>query len=137
MASHFIAALKVPAIRSAHARAHAAGDEGDDPNEHLDVDTSMEVEASETDTEAIREASVTDFDAGDVVGKVLAFVAQIRACGEDTRNYLKDLSFSHGCPTLEIKLWVRSRWGSLSDCFSVIHAQRKVRASFLIISPSE
>jgi hypothetical protein len=128
MASHFVAALKIPAVRSAHGRAHGGGDEHDS-NEHLDIDTSMEVEASETDTEAIREASVTDFDAGDVVGKVLAFVAQIRACGEDTRDYLKHLSFSHSCPALEIKLWVRSRWGSLSDCFSVILAQRKVCSS--------
>ena len=40
---------------------------GDDEDE-LDVDTSMEMEASADDVEALREASLTDFEPGDVVG---------------------------------------------------------------------
>lgn len=127
MASHFVTALKISTMRSMRQRIHSdLNDDDDDDLDHFDVDINVEVEASETDAEAMREASNTEFDAGDVVGKVLAFVAQLRACSEDSRDYLRDLSASHGCPRWEIKLWVRTRWGSLSDCFHVVLAQRKV-----------
>ena len=36
---------------------------------------SMEVEVSEDDLDAICEASVTDFDVGDIVGKLMALVS--------------------------------------------------------------
>lgn len=94
----------------------------------------MEVEASEDDLDAIHEASVTHFDAGDVVGKLMALVSQLRLCGEDTRNYLKYLSLSNGAPDWEIKLWVRTRWGSLSDCFRTVLAVRKVSSSLFLFA---
>ena len=87
---------------------------------------SMEVEASEDDLNAIREVSITDFDAGNVVGKLMALVSQLRSCGDDTRDYLKYLSLSNGAPEWEIKLWVRTCWGSLSDCFQTVLAIQKV-----------
>ena len=37
----------------------------------------MEVEASGDDEDVMCEASVTDFDAGDVIGKLMAFIAQL------------------------------------------------------------
>jgi hypothetical protein len=45
---------------------------------------SMEIEASADDVEAMQEALMTEFDAGDVIGKLMAFIAQIRVCGEET-----------------------------------------------------
>jgi hypothetical protein len=74
------------------------------------------------------EASETDFEPGDIVGKMMACIAQLRSCGEDTRDYLKKLGDVQGCPQLEIKLWIRSRWGSLSDCFRVTLTLQKVQS---------
>jgi hypothetical protein len=104
MACHFVKALKIAPLARVKQQLHAKGNDdetegtneedeeaGDDEDE-LDVDTSMEVEASADDVEALREASLTDFEPGDVVGKLMAFVSQLRSCGEDTRDYLKKLA---------------------------------------------
>jgi hypothetical protein len=93
----------------------------------FDVETSMEMEALADDAEAMHAALSTEFDAGDVVGKLLGFIAQIRASSEDTRGYLAQLAMKQGCPVLEIKLWFCTRWGSLSDCFCTVLALQKVR----------
>ena len=86
----------------------------------------MDAGASSDDVEAMKELLITEFEAGDVVGKLMAFINQLWQCGEDTRDYLKELCVSNNCPPLEIQLWVHTRWGSLSNCFSVILAQQKV-----------
>jgi hypothetical protein len=146
MACHFVAALKIPSLRTIKSTLHnvrdAAGaveddemdnndgdkvdDNNEDENDVFDVDTGMDIEAAEDDTAAIKAACVTSFRPGDVVGKIMAFIAQLRASSEDTREYLKKISISRGCNALEIKVWVRGRWGSLSDCFRVILSQQKV-----------
>ena len=50
--------------------------------EDFDINTNMEVEALGDDEDATREASITEFDVGDVVGKLMAFIAQLRSCSE-------------------------------------------------------
>ena len=139
MACHFIKALNITPLARVKHHLHGKGKgkeaeveevdeeaEGSDSDDDLDIDTNMELEASADDTDALREASETDFEPGDVVGKIMALIAQLRSCGEDTRNYLKKLGDMQGCPQLEIKLWIRTRWGSLSDCFSVTLTLQKV-----------
>ena len=135
MASHFVSALNISRPKDSHKRIHAAINDPDfedceDDGINLDVETNMEVEASGDNEEVLREASITDFDAGDVVGKLMAFIAQLRSCSEGTQNYLTELAVSNGCVPWHIKLWVRTRWGSLSDCFRSVLAIRKV-SSFL------
>ena len=83
MASHFVSALNISCLRCTQKRIHVAIDEAADMDtgsdngdgledeENLDVDTNMEGEASEDDEDALREASVTNFDAGNVVGKLI------------------------------------------------------------------
>jgi len=56
----------------------------------------------------------------------MAFIVQLRLCGEDTHDYLKQLAAAQGCPSWDIKLWVHTRWSSLSDCFHVVLALQKV-----------
>jgi uncharacterized protein YacL (UPF0231 family) len=147
MACHFVKALKIAPLARVKQQLHGAKGkeaeeeaegmdeeaerndeeaEASDDDDDLDVDTSMEVEASADDAEALCEASVTDFEPGDVVGKLMAFISQLRSCGEDTRDYLKKLADVLGLPQWEIKLWIRTRWGSLSDCFRVTLALQKV-----------
>lgn len=148
MASHFVAALGITGRRKTkkklHSGSHCADlpadetsqtigddepeeDEGvDEFDEEFDVDMGMDVEASAEDTEAMREALLTTFDAGDVIGKLMAFIAQLRCSNEATREYLTQICASLGCPSLEIKLWVRTCWGSLSNCFVTVLALQKV-----------
>jgi hypothetical protein len=147
MACHFVTALKVPGLGrtkqtihgsipganqqpdAAQGRNEFAPDDGeglDEFHEAFDVDTGMEVEASPDDTEAMLAAADISFDTGDVVGKLMAFIAQLRSSSEDVREYLAQLASAQGCPEWEIKLWVRTRWGSLSDCFRTALALQKV-----------
>jgi len=49
----------------------------------LDVDVSMDKDAMEHNGEGILEASNTDFEAGNVIGKLMAFIALIHTCSED------------------------------------------------------
>ena len=132
-ASHFVAALGVPGVRWAHKQVHDAacakdfqGEDEDEDTDQFDVDVSMEIEPLPDDVEAIKATLITDFDAGDVVGKLLAFISQLCLCSEDTCNYLKYIGALNRCPEWEIKLWVHTRWGSLSDCFHTALDIRKV-----------
>jgi len=124
MAAHFVAALDIPALQKTKQKIHTPSHNKYD--EKFDVETSMEVEASSEDVAALRAAMVTDFTAGDVVGKLMAFIAQLRLCGENTCDYLKQLAAAQGCPSWDIKLWVHTRWGSLNDCFRIVLALQKV-----------
>lgn len=148
MACHFIKALNIAPLAHVKQQLHGKGkeaeveeadEEADEEAEssklddELDIDTNMEVEASADNADTLREASETDFKPGDIVGKMMACIAQLRSCGEDTRDYLKRLGDMQGCPQLEIKLWIRSRWGSLSDCFRVTLTLQKVQKTVLFL----
>ncbi len=48
-----------------------------DDNDALNEDASMEIAAEDDDGEAISAANIVTFEAGDIIGKVLALVAQV------------------------------------------------------------
>ena len=128
-AKHFTAALNIPSLEKMKWQIHGTGtgkSDEDEFNEDYDVDTSMDVEASTNNSEAILDTFVVDFVMGDIIGKVLAFINQIHLCGEDTQKYLSALCISNGCLPLEIKLWVWTQWGSVVDCFRHVSELHKV-----------
>ena len=115
MATHFIAALKIPSLRktkgdlrkaqdsTANADDDAMDDVEEDEDEN-DVDTNVDVEATGHEVAAIKDTAVTSFLPGDVVGKIMAFISQLRSSSENVRDYLKKICISRGCPPLEIKV---------------------------------
>ena len=124
MASHFVSALNISSLQNSQKNIHTivdniVGDAGIDDHKDLkdeedfNVNMNMEVGASWDDDDAIWEASITDFNAGDVVGKLMAFIAQLRSCSEGAQDYLIELATSNGCIAWHIKLWVWTHWGSL------------------------
>ena len=130
IASHFVTALRIPGLGKAKQALQDTSAHANDDTlvgiEDFDVDINSAVEASPEDAEAILEASITDFTVGDAIGKLMAFINQLRLCGEDVRDYLKHLSVSNEEPAWEIKMWIQMRWGSLSDCFYTVLAMQKV-----------
>jgi hypothetical protein len=91
MACHFVTALDVPGIGRTKTKIHAPSsvqEDLDEFEESFDVDISMDVEALPNDVDAMHAAFDITFKAGDVVGKLMAFIAQLRACSDDTREYL-------------------------------------------------
>ncbi|KAK7437565.1 hypothetical protein VKT23_018463 [Stygiomarasmius scandens] len=113
--SHFCQALQIPSIRDIVRRLHNQECEElfdfDD-----DIDFSQEEEPDDDNDEAVEQAMSTEWTPGDIVGKLLAFVAQIRQC-DAAMDYLDSLCMSHCGRSLQVATWVRTRWGSLAKCF--------------------
>lgn len=147
-AYHFIQALRIPSLTKTKAVVRAIDNdddieaenddnieaEGDMPGEaqdEADIDISTEIDASADDVEAMAATTVVDYDPGDTVGKVLAFVNQVRMSSEGVREYLAHACTFQGIKPMELRLWVRTRWGSLSDCLeSVLEVHNVCRSTF-------
>lgn len=75
-ASHFAQALQIPSIMMTNQSLQELAKVFDEEL-HFDVNDSNDVKAEQDDSVAILDAQRTDFNAGDIVGKVLACVAQV------------------------------------------------------------
>ena len=103
MASYFVLALNISRLRVSWKHIHGTADDIED---NFNIDTSMEVEASWDDKSVMCEASFTNFNAGNDVGKLMASVTQLHLCSESTQDCLMELSVSNGCVAWHIKLWI-------------------------------
>ena len=145
-AFHFIKALGVPsreARTSKHKRTQNAdevdntegGDTENDVND--DIDVSMDIDASTDDAEGMAEMFEVNFEPGDTIGKLLAFVNQVRMSSEDVREYLAHSCRIQNITPIELRLWVRSRWGSLSHCLSATLEVQKVCCCCFPLPPAK
>jgi hypothetical protein len=129
-AYHFIKALGISSLTQKWQRQKqgAEDDEKADEEEEdeADVDVSMDIEASADDVEAMADTLLVEFELGDTLGKLLAFVNQVRMSSEGVREYLAECCRLQGIKPIEILLWVRSRWGSLSHCLGTVLVVQKV-----------
>jgi hypothetical protein len=69
---------------------------------------------------------VIDFELGDTVSKLLAFVNQVRISSEGIHEYLAHCCHLQDVQPIELLLWVRSWWGNLSHCLEVVLLVQKV-----------
>jgi hypothetical protein len=97
---------------------------GDDD---LDVNVSMDIDASADDTEAMMGIMIVNFDTGDTLGKLLAFINQVYMSSEGVHQYLTEMCVMHHIKPIELCLWVHTCWGSLSDCLKSALQIQKVR----------
>ena len=142
-AFHFIKALGVPSrVTGKRKRSRKDGENGDDENndgtedddtakigeeeDGADIDISMDIDASANDAEAMAKTLIVDFEPVDTLGKLLAFVNQVRVSSEDVHEYLAHSCAMHNIKSIELRLWVHSRWGSLSHCLSAMLEVQKV-----------
>ena len=139
-AYHFIRELSIPSTRKGKSKSRAEDanvpevenndadsdiDLRDDDNP--DVDVSMDIDASADDAEAMMGTTLIDFDIGDTLGKLLAFINQVHMSSEGVREFLAEMCVMHHIKPIELRLWVRTRWGSLSDCLKSALQIQKVR----------
>ena len=143
-AFHFIKALGVPSWVTGKRKRWKDDENGDDENDDGtegndtakigdeekddgDVDISMDIDASADDTEAMGETLIVNFEPSDTLGKLLAFVNQVWMSSEDVREYLAHSCCINNVTSIELHLWVRSRWGSLTHCLSATLEVQKVK----------
>jgi len=96
MAYHFTWALGIPALSRTKKQLQAQSTTDTDNkdkqdkqalsecDEDLDVDISMDIDAMEHNGREILKASNTDFEASDIIGKLMALIALICTCSEGT-----------------------------------------------------
>jgi hypothetical protein len=141
-AYHFIKALSVPSLTTTKRNFRTAAcenlnindEDGDGwsdtenvaDDDEEDISTSMDVDASPDDVEAMLATTTVDYDPGDTLGKIMAFVNQVRMSSEGVRDYLRHSCNIRGIKPIELRLWVRTRWGSLSNCLESVLAVQKV-----------
>src|SRR5258708_39847894 len=114
-AYHFIKALGISSITKRKQKGRAKVKEWDDDNDgaddsdeedEADVDVSMDIEASADDAEAMADTMMVDFELGDTLGKLLAFVNQVRVSCERVREYFVDCCGLQGVRPIHLRLWV-------------------------------
>ena len=117
MATHFIATLKIPSLQTTKYELLKAQNVAIDSNNTIteevndedenDVGTNMDIEATGLEATA-KDTSSTSFQAGNIIGKIMAFISQLWLSGENIHNYLRKICISCGCPPLKIKVWVHT-----------------------------
>jgi hypothetical protein len=118
-AYHFIKTLHIPSLTITKSTLQEKNDDND-------IDISTEIEASSDDVAAMASTTTTDFEPGDVLGKLLAFVNQVRMSSEGVRAYLDHVCAVQQLKSIKLCLWVRTRWGSMSHCLESTLAIQKV-----------
>jgi hypothetical protein len=102
-----------------------AAEDGETEEDDGDIDVSLDIDASADDSDAMMGTTVTSYDPGDTLGKLLAFVNQVRMSSEGVREYLARACVLQDIKPIELRLWVRTRWGSLSHCLeSTLEVQK-------------
>ena len=109
-------------------------DDEEDKEDDADIDTSMAIEADADDVEAMAAITIVDYDPGDTLGKLMAFINQLRMSSEDVREYLIRTCVLQNIKPLELLLWIRTRWGSLTHCLESTLAVQKVCNLIIVIS---
>jgi hypothetical protein len=82
--------------------------ESDYSDDSADIYTSMDIEASADDAEAMKATTIVDFNPGDILGKLLAFINQVHMSSEGVQEFLAQICGMHGIKPIELCLWVRT-----------------------------
>jgi hypothetical protein len=96
----------------------------DDDDE--DINTSMDVDVSPNDIEAMLATTTVDYDPSDTLKKIMAFVNQVRMSSEGVCDYLHHSCNIYGIKPIKLQLWVHTWWGSLSNCLESVLTVQKV-----------
>ena len=124
-AYHFLKALNIPSLRMTK-RNLCTTELNDDEELNDDIDVSLDIEAAADDVEAMASSTIVDFEPGDIIGKLLAFANQVRMSSEGVRDYLDHASVVHNLVSIQLQLWVQTRWGSMSNFLKSTLAIQKV-----------
>ena len=136
---HFLKALHIPSLTATKWKIHRTkgggevdndndldNDDNNNNNNNNNIDVSLKIEASADDVAAMLLTTVVDFKPGDVLGKLLGFVNQVRMSGVGVHDYLEHSCVVHKITPLQLRLWVRVQWGSMSHCLESTLAIQKV-----------
>ena len=126
-AYHFIKTLHIPSLTITKSTLQEKKNDDELDGDDNDIDISTKIEASSDDVAAMALTTMTDFEPGDVLGKLLAFVNQVRMSSEGVHVYLDHVCAVQQLKPIKLCLWVRTQWGrSISHCLESTLAIQKV-----------
>jgi hypothetical protein len=104
----------------------------------------LKLAADEDDNtlEAIEELAATgdldaeEFDPADLLGKILAFINQVRSSPQ-ARTFFHKLCKDENLPPLELLKWVRTRWASLYDLINRMLDVRPACNKFTLLADDD
>jgi hypothetical protein len=106
-------------------------------DEDDDNDTSNTIEELAAVIDSTDElADATEFDPGDLLGKILAFVNQVRASPQ-ARSYFHKLCKDENLPPLQLLKWIRTRWASLYDLINRLLDVRAACTKFTLLADED
>jgi hypothetical protein len=79
---------------------------------------------------------VEEFDPADVLGKILAFINQVRSSPQ-ARAFFEKLCKDEGLPSLTLLKWVRTRWASLYDLINRMFDVRAACHKFTLLADDD
>ncbi|KIK80137.1 hypothetical protein PAXRUDRAFT_159450 [Paxillus rubicundulus Ve08.2h10] len=88
---------------------------------------------SKADNEEVNE--VEDFEPGDLLGKVLALITQVRLSPQ-AKAYFAMVCKEEGLKPLELIKWIHTHWGSMCDLLECL-IQNKSVSSFIYLMYSK
>jgi hypothetical protein len=81
-------------------------------------------------------ADPTEFDPGDLLGKILAFVNQVRSSPQ-ARKYFHKLCKDENLRPLQLLKWIRTRWASLYDLINRLLDVRPACNKFTVLADDD
>ena len=117
-------------IRAALSSKPAADDTNEDD---YTFEEKEEVDTAENTTD---DAADTEFDPADLLGKILAFVNQVRSSPQ-ARAYFHKLCQDENLPPLQLLKWVRTRWASLYDLINRLLDVRAACNKFTLLADDD
>ena len=79
---------------------------GVEEDNDADIDILMEIEADPDNAEAMVATTTVDYDPGDALVKLMAFVNQVQMSSEGVHDYLIQCCTMHKLNPIELLLWV-------------------------------
>lgn len=116
----------VKSALSSKLAADASDEDEDDDND--DTNT------PDIDTDDILTAE--DFDPADLLGKILAFINQVRSSPQ-ARSYFHKICKDEKLPALQLLKWVRTRWASLYDLINRLLDVRLACNKFTLLADDD
>ena len=105
---HFIKSLHISLFMKT--KCTVAEDKNDNQPEDSDddIDMSTNIEALSGDVAAMASTAMTNFEPGDVLGKLLAFVNQVCMLSKGVCAYLNHVCAVHQLKPIKLHLWVQT-----------------------------
>lgn len=97
------------------------------------VDMERDEWLESSDAEELQSEVEAEFDAKDVLGKVLAFVHQVRSSPQ-ARKYFRKMCEEENIKPLQLLTWVRTRWASLHTALHRILKLRPALTKFVLLA---